>query len=231
MDNRFCAFHLITIMADTVPTLAQSLANDKAFQIGAFRLMFNMYIRAVNPLNVQDDQAHHPHIQSSSDEPKIWLPQWRYIISCLIQMACGWNGIQALMESWQQVAAETQAGAEKVKVKEAMISEVLLRHTSEMQEKKGDLDPEEEKTLVELSRLVVLISTPEGSTPQIVEQVKGEFRTRDWRLACGGCGSVQPSEVDLLKCENCKILVYCSETCRQSDWERYHGDACRYRFT
>ena len=38
MDNRFCAFHLITIMADTVPALARSLANDRAFQIGGFSI-------------------------------------------------------------------------------------------------------------------------------------------------------------------------------------------------
>jgi hypothetical protein len=208
MDNRFCAFHIIAIMLDTVPALATLLAEDREFQTGLLRLMFNMYIRAVNPLGVEDDAGHHQHIPSSSAEPKVWIPQWRTIISCLVLLAAGYGGEQTLKESWKDVVAETQAGAEKVKVKEGMIAEILLRQASILQDKGAPaLDEEERRTLVEFSRLAVLIAAPDDSSPPtVVSHVQKELTTRDWRVACGGCGIVHPSETNLVKCDNCPCL-------------------------
>lgn len=227
MDNRFCAFHLIAIMVDTIPALAKRLAQDKEFQIGALRLMFNMYIRAINPLHVEDDKEHHSHIPASSSEPKVWIPQWRTIISCLVLLAAGYDGIRTLKEAWHQVVSETKAGGDKVKVKEAMIAEVLLRQATVLQEKgPSALDEEEKRTLVEFSRFAVLISTPENSTPPVVEHVQKELETRDWRLACGGCGALRDSESGLLKCERCKAQSSFSEfenanQCLVSRWSAY----------
>jgi len=235
MDDRFCAFHIIAIMIDTVPALAARLANDAQFQLGALRLMFNMYIRAVNPLRVEDDAEHHSHIPSSSNEPKIWIPQWRTVISCLVLLAAGYDAIPTLKQSWTQIVAETQVGSERVKVKESMISEVLLQQASSLQEKEKEgnaqpLDEEEKRTLVEFSRFAVLISAPDGSSvPPAVNFVRQELGTRDRRLACGGCGKPQPSEAGLVKCEGCHVLMYCSEDCRESDWNRYHEEICKYK--
>jgi hypothetical protein len=176
--------------------------------------MFNMYIRAVNPLHVEDDAEHHQHIPSSSAEPKIWIPQWRTVISCLVLLAAGYDAVPTLKQSWNQIVAETQAGAEKVKVKETMIAEVLLHQASALQEKEKDggaqsLDDEEKRTLVELSRFAVLISAPDGSSaPPAVNFVLQELNTRDRRLACGGCGKHQPSEAGLVKCEGCRRLAF-----------------------
>jgi len=227
MDNRFCAFHIAAIFLDSVPALAARLANDKGFLTGALRLMFNMYIRAVNPLNVEDDADHHPHIPTSSAEPKIWIPQWRSIISCLVLLAAGYGGAQAFRDSWKEVTAETQAGAEKVKVKEGMIAEVLLHQLSTLQDKGTQaLDDEEKRTLVEFSRMAVLVATPDDPSPPVVAHVQKELATRDWRVACDGCGAIHQSEADMLKCGKCNVLAYCSDACRQSDWERYHSNSC-----
>jgi len=110
-----------------------------------------------------------------------------------------------------------------------MIAEILLRQASILQDKGAPaLDEEERRTLVEFSRLAVLIAAPDDSSPPtVVSHVQKELTTRDWRVACGGCGIVHPSETNLVKCDNCKVLIYCSDACRQDDWESYHKGACR----